>query len=75
MITELTYNDLETIQGGVSCIMPRTNNKAGGSYDPFIDGRVSPPRYRSGEAYPMVYLLSVFLCRKLKSRFLFDNDY
>ena len=41
MITELTYNDLETIQGGVSCIMPRTNNKAGGSYDPFIDGRVS----------------------------------
>ena len=47
---------LGPFQGGVSCIMPRTNNKAGGSYDPFIDGRVSPPRYRSGEAYPMVYL-------------------
>ena len=33
--------------------MPNVNNKEG---DPLKDGWVSPPRYRSGEAYPMVYL-------------------
>ena len=70
MITDLTYNDLETIQGGVSCIMPRTNNNAGGSYDPFIDGRVSPPRYRSGEPYPMVYLPICVLMQEVEIKVL-----
>lgn len=47
MLTELTYNDLEVTQGGAVCRMPNVNNK---------EGWVSPPRFRSGEAYPMVYL-------------------
>ena len=53
MFTKLTHNDLEVIQGGAVCLMPNVNNKVG---DPLKDGCVSPPRYRSGEAYPMVYL-------------------
>lgn len=53
MFTKLTHNDLEVIQGGAVCLMPNVNNKEGA---PLKDGWVSPPRYRSGEAYPMVYL-------------------
>lgn len=53
MLIELTYKELEAIQGGAVCRMPNVNNKEG---DPLKDGWVSPPRYRSGEAYPMVYL-------------------
>ena len=53
MLIELTYKELEAIQGGAGCRMPNVNNKEG---DPLKDGWVSPPRYRSGEAYPMVYL-------------------
>lgn len=53
MLIELTYKELEAIQGGAVCRMPNVNNKEG---DPLKDGWVSPPRYRSGEAYPLVYL-------------------
>ena len=53
MFIKLTHNDLEVIQGGAVCLMPNVNNKEG---DLLKDGWVSPPRYRSGEAYPMVYL-------------------
>ena len=53
MFTKLTHSDLEVIQGGAVCLMPNVNNKEG---DPLKDGWVSPTRYRSGEAYPMVYL-------------------
>ena len=53
MFTKLTHNDLEVIQGGAVCLMPNVNNKDG---DPLKDVWLAPPRYRSGEAYPMVYL-------------------
>lgn len=53
MLTELTYNDLEVTQGVAVCRMPNVNSKEG---DPLKDGWVSPPKYRSGEAYPMVYI-------------------
>ena len=63
MLIELTYKELEAIQGGAVCRMPNVNNKEG---DPFKGTLV--PLLGIHETKPIRWYtyLSVLLCKNLK---------